>query len=56
MAGNEDDPVDDPVYNWLNLAAYAIDDDDGLIDTEGGRERTEKSAVKEKMEDYIRII
>ena len=50
--GNEDDPV----YNWLNLAAYAIDDDDGLIDTEGGGERTEKNAVKEKMEDYICII
>ena len=50
--GNEDDPV----YNRLNLAAYAIDDDDRLIDTEGGGESTEKNAVKEKMEDYIRII
>ena len=47
----------DPVYNRLNLAAYAIDDDDdGLIDTEGGGDNTEKNAVKEKMEDYIRII
>ena len=56
VAGNEDNPVDNPVYDQLNLAAYAIDDDNGLIDTEGGRERTEKNAVKEKMEDYIRII
>ena len=56
VAGNENDPVDDPVYDRLNLAAYTIDDDDGLIDTEGGGERTEKNAVKEKMEDYIRII
>ena len=56
MAGNEDNPVDNPVYDRLNLAAYAIDDDDGLINTEGGRERTEKNVVKEKMEDYIRII
>ena len=50
--GNEDNPV----YNRLKLAAYAIDNDDGLIDTEGGGERTEKNAVKEKMEDYIHII
>ena len=55
--GNEDDPV----YNRQNLAAYAIDDgfdddDDGLIDTEGGGYNTKKNAVKEKMEDYIRII
>ena len=56
VAGNENNPVEDPVYNWLNLAAYTIDDDDRLIDTEGGGERTEKNVVKEKMEDYIRII
>ena len=48
VAENEDNPVDNPVYDRLNLAAYAIDDDDGLINTEGGRERTEKNAVKEK--------
>jgi hypothetical protein len=50
-------------YSRLNLAAYRIDDmsdddDDGLIDTEGRGDDTvtEKNAVKEKMENYIRII
>jgi hypothetical protein len=50
-------------YSRLNLAAYGIDDmsdddDDGLIDTEGRGDNTvtEKNAVKEKMENYIRII
>ena len=47
---------DESAYDRLNLAAYAIDDDDRLINTEGGGERTEKNAVKEKMEDYICII
>ena len=51
----------DTGYNWLNLAGIGIDDgsdedDDGLIDTEGRGVNTQKNAVKEKMEDYIRII
>ena len=50
--GNEDNPV----YDQLNLAAYTIDNNDGLINTEGGGERTEKNMVKEKMEGYICII
>ena len=52
MDGNEDNPV----YDQLNLAAYTINNNDGLINTEGGGERTEKNMVKEKMEDYICII
>ena len=42
--GNEDNPV----YDQLNLAAYTINNNDGLINTEGGGERTEKNMVKRK--------
>ena len=44
------------VYNRLNLAGYGLEDDDGLVDTEERVGKGENNVVKEKMEDYIRII
>ena len=47
----------------MNTAGYGFEDsnvesedDDGLIDTEGGASDVDKATFKQKMEDYIHII
>ena len=54
---------DGDAYDQVNTAGYGFEDsnvesedDDGLIDTEGGASDVDKATFKQKMEDYIHII
>ena len=59
----EADDGNGDAYNWANTAGYEIedssvesDDDDRLVDTEGGGSDVDKVRFKEKMKDYLCII